>query len=114
MEGWRVGHHTVGSTCADWLTVMLISIRLFDSNNKTGVPGMHDPAGAAHGGGSCQISFSYDAGVSWAVVQSWEGNCPRVRKGQEGGPTNTYDVSQDYEFRIPNDLPSSNEVIVAW
>jgi len=75
---------------------------------------MHDPIGAVHGGGSCQVSFSYDEGSNWVVVQSWEGNCPRVRKGQEGQATNTYDVSQDYSFRVPENFPSSDKVIVSW
>ncbi|KAF2008344.1 lytic polysaccharide monooxygenase, partial [Aaosphaeria arxii CBS 175.79] len=69
---------------------------------------------AAHGGGSCQISLSYDSGHTWAVIQSWEGNCPRVRKGQEGEITNTYDANQDYTFRVPEGLPSSERVIAAW
>lgn len=74
---------------------------------------MHDP-GAAHGGGSCQISLSYDMGKHWVVVQSWEGNCPRVRKGQEGQKTNQYDINQDYSFRVPDNFPSSDRVIVSW
>jgi hypothetical protein len=74
---------------------------------------MHDP-GAAHSGGSCQASFSYDNGETWIVVQSWEGNCLRVRKGQEGQLTNSYDVDQSYSFDIPDSLPGSNTVIFAW
>lgn len=74
---------------------------------------MHDP-GAVHGGGSCQVSLSYDEGITWVVVQSWEGNCPRVRKGEEGQMTNAYDVNQDYTFPIPNSLPSCGKVLAAW
>jgi hypothetical protein len=74
---------------------------------------MHDP-GAAHSGGSCQISFSYDNGNSWVVVQSWEGNCVRVRKGYEGQLTNSYDIDQDYSFHIPESFPSADKVIIGW
>ena len=74
---------------------------------------MFDP-GAAHGGGSCQISLSYDEGQSWAVLQSWEGNCPRVRIGREGQETNVYDVNQNYTFPVPHNLPSCDNVIAAW
>ena len=70
--------------------------------------------GAAHSGGSCQISFSYDNGKTWIVIQSWEGNCPRVQKGSEGQLTNIYDTNQDYSFHIPEDLPPADRVLVAW
>lgn len=33
-------------------------------------------AGANHGGGSCQLSLSYDKGSSWEVIKSIMGNCP--------------------------------------
>jgi hypothetical protein len=75
---------------------------------------MHDPEGAAHGGGSCQVSFSFDQASSWTVIQSWEGNCPRVRKGQEGQITNTYDVNQDYTFTVPKGLPTCERMIASW
>ena len=86
--------------------------RIYDSTNTTG-HSMHDP-GAAHSGGSCQASFSYDDGETWIVVQSWEGNCLRVRKGQEGQLTNSYDLDQTYSFDLPDSLPGSNSVIFAW
>ena len=86
--------------------------RIYDSTNTTGVS-MHDP-GAAHSGGSCQASFSYDNGETWIVVQSWEGNCVRVRKGQEGKLTNSYDIDQSYSFDIPAFLPGADTVIFAW
>jgi hypothetical protein len=86
--------------------------RIYDSTNTTGAS-MHDP-GAAHSGGSCQASFSYDNGETWIVVQSWEGNCVRVRKGQEGKLTNSYDIDQSYSFDIPAFLPGADIVIFAW
>jgi hypothetical protein len=74
---------------------------------------MHDP-GAAHSGGSCQASLSYDGGETWIVVQSWEGNCLRVRKGQEGQLTNSYDADQSYSFDLPGSLPGADTAIFAW
>ena len=75
---------------------------------------MNQEYGAAHSGGSCQISFSYDKGKSWVVVQSFEGDCPRVRNDLKGRRTNFYDLNQDYNFKIPDSFPSGNRVIVAW
>ena len=86
--------------------------RIYDSTNTTG-PSMHDP-GAAHSGGSCQASLSYDGGETWIVVQSWEGNCLRVRKGQEGQLTNSYDTDQSYSFDLPSSLPGADTAIFAW
>ncbi|KAH7000833.1 hypothetical protein B0J12DRAFT_756340 [Macrophomina phaseolina] len=85
---------------------------LFDSD---GTPSHHmSGLGAIHSGGSCQISFSYDRGLSWVVVQSFEGDCPRVRPGMKGTVTNDYDPNQDYYFKIPETFPSGDYVIVAW
>lgn len=74
---------------------------------------MHRP-GAVHSGGSCQISFSYDDGITWIVAQSWEGNCPRVQRGLEGSITNFYDTDQSYTFEMPKSLPAADVVIAAW
>lgn len=71
-------------------------------------------SGAVHSGGSCQVSFSYDRGLTWVVVQSFEGDCPRVRPGLKGTVTNSYDPDQDYDFKIPERFPSGDYVIVAW
>ncbi|KAF2844046.1 lytic polysaccharide monooxygenase [Plenodomus tracheiphilus IPT5] len=109
------GHHrnstrTVPRTI--WHAGSRVTLQIYDSTNTTGAS-MHDP-GAAHSGGSCQASFSYDNGDSWIVVQSWEGNCLRVRKGQEGQLTNSYDIDQNYSFDIPDSLPGADQVILAW
>ncbi|OAL56154.1 hypothetical protein IQ07DRAFT_660626 [Pyrenochaeta sp. DS3sAY3a] len=95
-----------------WYAGMNATLQIFDSTNSSGLT-MHDP-GAAHSGGSCQVSFSYDDGNTWVVIQSWEGNCVRVRQGQEGQVTNSYDTNQNYTFYIPASLPSGDKVIVAW
>jgi hypothetical protein len=55
--------------------------------------------GAAHGGGSCQISLSYDNGETWKAIKSMIGGCP---------------VTLSYDFTIPQDAPSSKDVLLAW
>lgn len=57
--------------------------------------------GAAHGGGSCQFSLSYDKGNTWKVIQSIIGDCP-----VSGGSS--------FDFTIPADAPSSDEAIFSW
>lgn len=58
-----------------------------------------DLAGSAtHGGGSCQISLSYDTGKSFKVIKSMEGGCPLV---------------SSYNFTIPSDAPSG-QALLAW
>lgn len=52
---------------------------------------------ATHGGGSCQISLSYDKGKTYHVIKSMEGNCPIPKK---------------YKFTIPEDAPSGHTMLV--
>ena len=54
--------------------------------------------GAPHGGGSCQVSLSYDGGKTFTVIQSIVGGCP---------------LSSNYPFTIPSDAPSG-AAIWAW
>ena len=88
------------------------SIRLFNSTNTIG-PTINQIEGAAYSGGLCQISFSYDQGIMWVVVQNFKGNCPQVRKGKEGIVTNYYNINQDYYFIVPEDFPLGDRVIIA-
>jgi hypothetical protein len=53
---------------------------------------------ATHGGGSCQLSLSYDNGTTFYVIQSMEGGCPLVTT---------------YQFTIPSDAPNGN-ALFAW
>ncbi|KAA8651344.1 putative extracellular protein [Aspergillus tanneri] len=53
---------------------------------------------AVHGGGSCQISLSYDKGESFRVIHSILGGCP---------------IPKQYTFTIPSDAPSG-EALLAW
>jgi hypothetical protein len=55
--------------------------------------------GASHGGGSCQVSLSYDGGNTFKVIQSIIGGCP-------AGPGS-------FPFKIPADAPEGN-AIWAW
>lgn len=53
---------------------------------------------ATHGGGSCQLSLSYDQGKTFRVIKSMIGNCPNEKS---------------YDFTIPAYAPSG-EAIFAW
>jgi hypothetical protein len=55
--------------------------------------------GAPHGGGSCQISLSYDNGATWKVIKSMIGGCP---------------TTPSYDFTVPQDAPSSTDVLLGW
>jgi hypothetical protein len=71
---------------------------------------------AIHGGGSCQISITYDnpprADSVFKVIKSFEGSCP-------GGSTtgnltpNPENILPELPFTVPSDIPSGNAV-VAW
>lgn len=54
--------------------------------------------GARHGGGSCQVSLSYDKGKTFTVIQSIIGGCP---------------LANSYPFTVPSDAPEG-EAIWAW
>jgi hypothetical protein len=53
---------------------------------------------ATHGGGSCQLSLSYDQGQTFKVIKSMIGGCPD---------------KTSYDFTIPSYAPSG-EAIFAW
>ncbi|OLL25865.1 hypothetical protein NEOLI_001382 [Neolecta irregularis DAH-3] len=54
---------------------------------------------AVHGGGSCQISLSYNNGESFQVIHSMIGGCP---------------LPLSYEFTVPSDAPQSGQALLAW
>ena len=64
---------------------------------------------AAHSGGSCQISLSYDGGKSFKVLQSYEGGCPRdvPLNSNIAGP------NQTFTFDIPKEAKAGN-ALAAW
>ncbi|EMR69820.1 hypothetical protein MGN70_002310 [Eutypa lata] len=72
---------------------------------------------AVHGGGSCQISITYDTAPSkdsvWKVIHSIEGGCPaRDTIGNLGANPEAINPNT-YEFTVPEDLPAGKGV-VAW
>ncbi|OBT88594.1 hypothetical protein VE02_03941 [Pseudogymnoascus sp. 03VT05] len=72
---------------------------------------------AVHGGGSCQISITYDEKPTkdsvWKVIHSIEGGCPaRGVDGNLAGGPDTPDPD-NYSFSIPDSLPTGNAVL-AW
>ncbi|KAF8414628.1 hypothetical protein BGX38DRAFT_1247425 [Terfezia claveryi] len=64
---------------------------------------------AAHSGGSCQISLSYDNGKTFKVLKSFEGGCPRdvPLNSNLAGP------NQTFTFEIPKEAKSGN-ALAAW
>jgi hypothetical protein len=56
--------------------------------------------GAAHNGGSCQASLSFDGGSTWTVIHSYIGNCP-------------VQGESSFDFAIPTDTPAG-EALFAW
>ncbi|KAL1964506.1 hypothetical protein VTN77DRAFT_6932 [Rasamsonia byssochlamydoides] len=53
---------------------------------------------ATHGGGSCQLSLSYDNGATFHVIQSMEGGCP---------------LTTTYNFTVPRDA-ANGHALFAW
>lgn len=74
----------------------------------------HGPFGgegclAAHSGGSCQASISFDDGETWKVLHSFQGGCPRgARLG-----SNMADKNQTFSFLIPEDTRAGN-ALFSW
>jgi LysM repeat protein len=62
---------------------------------------------AAHNGGSCQMSLSFDGGKTFKVIKSYIGNCVRSQGG------NVFDPNQTYEFTVPADA-KSGPAILSW
>jgi hypothetical protein len=54
---------------------------------------------ATHGGGSCQLSLSYDNGATFKVIHSILGGCP---------------LQAGYNFVMPSGLPSGKNVVFSW
>ncbi|KAI8318882.1 hypothetical protein GQ54DRAFT_299788 [Martensiomyces pterosporus] len=67
------------------------------------------PGGAAHGGGHCQFSLSYDNGKTFVVVHEELEHC--FFSGPGNG--NAADVRQ-YTFNLPANLPGSDKAVFAW
>ena len=72
---------------------------------------------AVHGGGSCQISITYDNPPNknsvFKVVQSFEGGCPGGQDTDQNLPANPENILPPLPYTIPKDIPSGTAV-VAW
>lgn len=72
---------------------------------------------AVHGGGSCQVSITYDKKPTknsvWKVIHSIEGGCPMRNIDGNNGNSASLPVPDTYSFKIPNALPAG-EAVLAW
>lgn len=82
---------------------------------------------ATHGGGSCQLSVTYETDAAkqkdpsnWKVIYSIEGGCPTDAKGNlDGGagavacPQSAPDCVNSFNFTIPTGLKDGH-VIMGW
>lgn len=73
--------------------------------------------GATHGGGSCQVSISYNLDRSeeqvFKVIKSWHGGCP-TESNLDNRSGNPDDNSSDpFTFELPDGLPAG-EAVFAW
>jgi hypothetical protein len=73
--------------------------------------------GATHGGGSCQISITYDTAPTtsstWKVIHSIEGGCPIKNVAGNNGNSATDIDPSTYSFTVPSTLPTGTAVL-AW
>jgi hypothetical protein len=83
------------------------ALSVFDSDEGASVatwaPGSQQSVkiegGAAHNGGSCQLSLSYDKGATWTVIYSKIGGCP---------------TDPNMSFKLPADAPAGDKVLLGW
>ncbi|KAG9234741.1 hypothetical protein BJ875DRAFT_375751 [Amylocarpus encephaloides] len=73
--------------------------------------------GATHGGGSCQISITYDKQPTknsvWKVIHSIVGGCPVQGVAGNVGDSATSPSPTEYTFPVPDSLPAGDAVL-AW
>lgn len=72
---------------------------------------------AVHGGGSCQISITYDNPPNkdsvFKVIRSFEGGCPGNQDTNSNLPPNPENILPPLPYTIPTDIPSG-VAVVAW
>lgn len=74
---------------------------------------------SVHGGGSCQISITYDENPTrdsvWKVIKSFEGGCPARNTAGNIGADNSATAADPftYNFTIPDNIPSGSGTL-AW
>ena len=64
---------------------------------------------AAHSGGSCQASLSFDNGTTWKVIHSYHGGCPRDVKLN----SNMAGKDQVFFFRVPAET-RAGRALFSW
>jgi hypothetical protein len=73
--------------------------------------------GATHGGGSCQISITYDNPPTknsvWKVITSIEGGCPAKNAAGNIGSSASTPAPDQYSFTMPVNIPTGKAVL-AW
>lgn len=62
--------------------------------------------GSTHYGGSCQVGFSVDRGITWKAAASYSGNCPH--RERDSSPE-----AQTFRFKVPRGIPSG-DALFAW
>ncbi|EPE05022.1 glycoside hydrolase [Ophiostoma piceae UAMH 11346] len=72
---------------------------------------------AVHGGGSCQVSITYDknpsASSTWKVIQSIVGGCPAQNQVGNMGDNAAAVDPYTYNFTVPDNIPTG-DVTLAW
>jgi hypothetical protein len=68
---------------------------------------------AAHGGGSCQVSLSFDGGNNFQVIRSYQGGCPANATFNNNDLPPRNQSPQRFEFMIPKETPNGH-AIFAW
>ncbi|KAI9764312.1 MAG: hypothetical protein M1840_008530 [Geoglossum simile] len=68
---------------------------------------------AAHGGGSCQVSLSFDGGNNFQVIRSFVGGCPGNATFNSNNLPPRDQSPQIFDFTIPKDTPNGH-AIFAW
>ncbi|TVY90698.1 hypothetical protein LAWI1_G003471 [Lachnellula willkommii] len=73
--------------------------------------------GATHGGGSCQISITYDKqptkSSTFKVIHSIIGGCPIQGVAGNNGESATSPDPSTYSFKVPSNLPTGDATL-AW
>ncbi|KAJ2746912.1 hypothetical protein GGI20_000991 [Coemansia sp. BCRC 34301] len=68
-----------------------------------------EQGGAAHGGGHCEFSLSYDGGKTFVVIHQ------ELKYCFYGGPNNGNAGSiLSYTFKLPANVPASDKAVFAW
>ncbi|KAF8451893.1 hypothetical protein BDZ91DRAFT_853290 [Kalaharituber pfeilii] len=101
-------------------------VRNFDSkqgNGPTLTPGQNNQGviqlfgTAVHGGGSCQVSITYDSPPKknsvWKVMKSFEGGCPMDTDGNLNPALGLNNKLPELRYTVPSGLPGG-QATIAW